>query len=285
MSCLDVQRKIVLRRLIALLFALVANAHAVSAQGNERSTSTNDDDAINADRPGIADGSRVIGRGWLQLETGLQRENRRDADVRTVTTFIPTLLRAGITDQLEIRIEGNTASWSRTTQDVGPATTSSGFAPTSLGLKYQILDSKGERRHSVGTIVRLFPPSGTGDFGSHRYTSDIRLADDWDFASKLSLNSNVGLARLEGDAGEAFNAGLGAITLTILPTPTLNAFVDMGLQSRESVDGPAAVTLDAGITYIIGHNVQLDASAGRGAHGTTPPHPFIAVGLSVRTKR
>jgi hypothetical protein len=273
------------RRSIALLLALVATGHSASAQGKEQTTSANDDDAINADRPGIADGSRVIGSRWIQLETGLQRENRRDADVRTVATFIPILFRAGITDQLELRVESNTATWSRTTQDGSGATTSSGWAPASLGLKYQLFDAKGEHRHSVGTIVRVFPPSGTGEFGSHRYTPDFRLADDWDFASQLSLNTNVGVARLEDDSGEAFNAGLGAITLTFLPTPTLNAFGDMGFQSRESKAGPASIIFDAGITYVIGRNVQLDVSAGRGVHGATPPRPFIAVGLSARTRR
>jgi hypothetical protein len=64
-------------------------------------------DLINADRPGIAGGSTVVGPGTFQIESGIQAEFRRNDDSREHTLFIPTLLRFGIDSHWEVRIEGN----------------------------------------------------------------------------------------------------------------------------------------------------------------------------------
>lgn len=127
---------------------------------------------------------------------------------------------------------------------------------------------------------------GTGDFRAHHVTGDVRLAADWDFSKKpkLSLNPNVGAGRYEDNQGHTFTAGLVAVTLNYLPTSKLNPFIDMGLQAPEEREGNSAVILDTGVAYIVGHNVQLDASIGSGAHGAKPPHPFISLGMSFRSK-
>ena len=39
---------------------------------------------------------------------------------------------------------------------------------------------------------------------------------------------------------------------------------------------------DAGVAYIVGHDIQLDLSVGTGAAGLTPPHPFVSAGISKR---
>ena len=64
-------------------------------------------DFINPDRPGIADGSNVVGRRHFQFELGVQQEFRKDSGVSTRSTFIPTLLRFGIDDRWEAGVEGN----------------------------------------------------------------------------------------------------------------------------------------------------------------------------------
>lgn len=57
------------------------------------------DDTINADRPGLADGSKLVGAGRVQVETGLQREDRSGNGTR-----FRTLLRVGLTDKVEFRV-------------------------------------------------------------------------------------------------------------------------------------------------------------------------------------
>ena len=190
-----------------------------------------DDDYINPDRPGIADGSTTVGRGHFQIETAIQREFRSGGDDRT--SFTPTLLRYGFADKWEVRLEGNGYTWQKQIDPTQGATRSQGFAPTSIGIKYNFVDAVGSKQPSVGAIVRVFPPSGSGDFRSTRTTGDFRLAADWNFAEKWSLNPNVGVGVYQDSANQTYTAGLFAATLNFNPSKVVNFFVDTGVQTPE----------------------------------------------------
>src|SRR5690348_6449277 len=145
--------------LIAAILVVLSTAAALgqspgSHPDSVQQQNATEPDLINADRPGIADGSTVVGPKTFQIETGIQAELRRDGDGREHTLFAPTLLRFGIDSHWEIRIEGNT--YTRVTSFESTSTTGqeSGFAPVSLGFKYHIYDSN---QLSLGTIVRVFP--------------------------------------------------------------------------------------------------------------------------------
>jgi hypothetical protein len=266
----------------SLSHALPATAQPLVPQQQQppKPKDPDDQDQINPDRPGIADGSAVIGAKKIQLESGFQEEFRHQ-DQREHTLFIPALLRIGINSHLEARIEGNTFTRKTEFDDSDMTNHVNGLAPFSFGIKYQIRESDGVAHPSVGVIARVFPAWGSGDFHTHHVTGDLRLAADWEFAPKLSLNPNVGVGVYE-DEGKLFTAGLFATTLSYLPTKKLNPFIDIGIQVPEEKGGKSAVIVDAGVAYIVGRNIQLDVSAGTGAHGNTPPHPFISFGISFR---
>jgi Putative MetA-pathway of phenol degradation len=274
--------------LLALLVSVPASSQTPSAQDDHSTQvqSVPEPDLINPDRPGIADGSTVVGSRTFQIESGIQLEFRRSDDSREHTFFVPSLLRFGIGSHWEARIEGNT--FTRVTSFDSETLTeqSSGFAPTSLGLKYHIYHSNGDHQISLGTIVRIFPEWGSKEFHAQHTTGDIRLAADWNFAPKLklSVNPNIGIARSEDDQGKLFTCGLFAITLNYLPTKKLNPFIDVGIQSPEAVEGRSSAVLDGGLAYTIGHNMEIDASMGTRVHGITGPQPFVAFGLSWRSK-
>src|ERR1700730_1631949 len=189
--------KVVLIAILPVFLLAIPTAAQSSGQPQEQKPSLADNppdaDLINPDRPGIADGSNVIGAKRLQIETGLQEEFRRDGDSREHTIFIPTLIRIGIDNRWEARIEGNTFTRVVTFNRTDGTSQSSGFAPVSFGVKYHIYDFKGTHQTSFGTIVRVFPAWGSEDFRPHHVTGDVRLAVDWDFVErlKLSLNPNV----------------------------------------------------------------------------------------------
>jgi len=268
--------------LLVISYALPAAAQSPASEQSKSAQpkDSENEDLINPDRPGIADGSMVIGAKRLQIETGIQAEYRHQNESSEYTLFFPTLLRIGISDRWEARIEGNTFTWKSDFDDT--TNHASGLAPLSLGFKYHIADSGGASHPSMGAIVRVFPAWGTSDFRTQHVTGDLRLVADWDFAHKLSLNPNVGVGVYEDDQGKVFVAGLFALTLNYLPSKNLNPFIDFGLQVPEEKNGDTSVILDAGVAYIVGRNVQLDVSAGTGVNGQTPPHPFISLGVSLR---
>lgn len=243
-------------------------------------------DLINPDRPGLADGSTVVGSKTFQIESGIQLEFRRSGDSREHTFFVPTLLRFGIGSKWEARIEGNTLTRVTTFDSTNVTDQISGFAPTSIGFKYHIYNSKGDHALSLGTIVRVFPAWGSREFRTQHTTGDIRLAADWNFAPrlKLSVNPNIGVARYEDDQGRLFTAALFATTLNYLPTDKLNPFIDVGVQSPEAGRGQSSAIIDGGVAYIIGRNLAIDASIGTRVHGVTGPQPFLEFGVSWRLK-
>ena len=240
-------------------------------------------DFINPDRPGIADGSNVIGRHRFQVELGVQQEFRKNTGVSTRTTFIPTLLRFGINDRWEARIEGNNFTFLRTSDPVTGVSNTAGLAPFSFGFKYHFQDQPGPRkRPSLGTIFRLFPGFGSGGFGANHTTGDLRLVADWAMSDQWSLNPNIGLGFYEDGNGRTFTTGLSALTLNYNPTPRINPFIDMGFQAPEQRNGRSSLIFDGGIAFLTSRNVQLDLSYGTGALGRTSPHPFWSAGVSAR---
>lgn len=232
-------------------------------------------DLIDADRPGLADTSTIVRKGWLQLETGLQWESRRGE----TSFFIPTLFRIGVHDRAELRLEGNTLT------SVHPDTQSSvsGLAPFSLGFEFSAQEPDGRQQAGVGVIARLVPAWGSGEFRAARVTGDLRLAVDWDFSPGWSLNPNAGVGWYESDEGR-FAAVLAALTLSYAPRPRAELFIDVGIQQPEFEDGTASAIVDGGVAFFLGSKWQFDISTGARAHGETGPRPFIAVGVAVRNR-
>jgi hypothetical protein len=236
---------------------------------------------IDTDRPGIADGSHVIGAGHFQIETGVQQEYRSPSHGDEHTLFVPTLLRFGVNDRWEVRIESNGYSHDRTFIPGVGVSRASGYSPLSGGFKYHFQDAKEEtRRPSLGAIFRVFPPSGSGGFQTEHVTGDLRLAMDWDFAPRWSLNANAGVAVAEDEEG--FVAGLLADTLTYQVTDRFTLFGDVGVQGPESNVGRVSVILDGGAMYLLGKSTQVDFAVGKGTSGRTSPDLFWTVGLSHR---
>jgi hypothetical protein len=254
----------VVRAVLVALTVGVFAGHA-SAQSADR---------ITADRPGLADSANVVGKGAIQLETGGQWETRPGE----TAFFMPTLFRAGLSDRLEARIEGNTIS----TMAVEGARRT-GLAPTSLGAKFALVLAE-PARPGVSVIARVFPASGTNGFETRHLTGDLRLAVDWDMAEHFSLNPNAGFSFSDGEA-ETFATGVFAVTLAYSRHPGLSWFVDTSLQQREIAEGTASIIVDGGVAYIPRQNWQFDFSAGARARGDTPARMFIAVGLAFRTNR
>lgn len=269
----------------SLALALTTLAASAAAQTTPAQPTQASGDAINPDRPGIADGSAVIGRGWFQLEAGLQQDHRSDSGVKERTITMPGLFRMGLTNRFELRVEGNTFTHVTV---IGPGSRSestSDFAPISVGTKLQFQDSDGPTHPSLGVIGRIFPASGTTGVKTTKTTGDVRFAADWDVTPMLSVNPNVGVGRYEADNGETFTTGLFAVTLsTFNAAKTINPFVDISIQTVEGPGAGSAIIVDGGVAYVPSSNVQLDLSGGKGAHGDTPPQWFVAVGLSFRAR-
>jgi hypothetical protein len=209
--------------------------------------------SIVADRPGLADGSTTVGHGVAQLETGVTAEG---GDEKRLT--LPTLLRFGLTDRFELRIESDVVS------DEGD------IAPVSAGFKLRLRDGA----LPLSLIASVQPPSGGGSLRSTEFEGEARLVSDIDLADGLSLTPNIGVTLAEGGGAAAiFAASLEREMGRALP------FVDF---EATVADGDTSMIADAGVAWVVRPDTQLDISAGVNVTGDQYPEWFIAAGYSRR---
>ena len=209
--------------------------------------------SIVADRPGLADGPVTVGRGVFQLESGVTGEGGDDDRLT-----LPTLLRYGLSERLELRVESDVIS------DNGD------IAPLSAGFKLRLRDGD----IPLSLIASVQPPSGTGDLESDGFEGEARLVSDIELAEGLSLTPNVGISLAEGGGAAAiFAASLEREIGKALP------FIDF---ETTIADGDTSMIADAGVAWIVRPDTQLDISIGVDVAGDAYPEWFIAEGYSRR---
>lgn len=212
--------------------------------------------SIVADRPGLADGSTTVPRGVAQLETGVTADG---GDEEHLT--LPTLIRYGITDRLELRVDSDVVGWTSGDSEI---------APVSAGFKLALRGGA----VPLSLIASVQPPSGGGSLRTSAFESEARLVSDIELAEGLSLTPNVGVGVVEGDGA----AAIFAMTLerelgSALP------FVDF---ETTIADGDTSMIADAGVAWVVRPDTQLDISAGFDVLGDEYPEWFIAAGYSRR---
>lgn len=235
-------------RHIAAILVVTTFASAAAAQMQP--------EPINADRPGFANGSTVVGAKVFQVETAVELDHEDGSKVS-----VPTLVRYGLSDFFELRLESDTANFSHDDVDL---------APVALGFKLKLRG--GDIPLSVFASVQ--PPSGEGMARTSDFEGNLRLVSDIDLGSDLTLTPNAGIALREGERPSAIvAASLEKEIGKVVPS------VDFQLVAGP---GKPSLVLDAAIAFLAGNDTQLDITGGVGVTGNEFPDWFLAAGVSRR---
>jgi hypothetical protein len=192
----------------------------------------------------------------MQIETGLTVAREESDDLS-----LPTLLRFGLSDRFELRVESDVA---------GHADGDTELAPIAVGFKLRVKDGA----FPLSILASVQPPSGGGNLQTSDFEGDVRLVSDIDLGHDLTLTPNVGVSLAEGgDTTAAFAMTLERAFGNKLP------FVDFEVQSDSD---ETSLLADAGVAWIVRPDVQLDLSAGVELTGDAYPEWFIAAGFSRR---
>jgi hypothetical protein len=232
-----------------------------------------DDDAINPDRPNVANSSQVVGNRRVQLETGVQWDRQRDPDahVRTLTT--PTLLRIGVADALELRVETDGRTIEHASDPgTGAHTVSAGWADLSAGVKWHVADQQG-MRPSVGVIAEVALPTGSAGLRGSGFRPSVELPVEWDLGHEWSLGVMPGVVR-DGDG----TYGVFAASVGKAFSERLHGFAEV---AAPQIGHGTQTLVDAGVTWLVNKDCQLDAMVVHGLNRQTPGLS-LAFGVSVR---
>jgi hypothetical protein len=240
------------------------------------------DDAISPDRPGFANAPDVVGQGRIQLETSLQWDRQRQDDNHERTVSTPTLLRFGVSDAVELRLETDGRD---IVHDVDPAsgahTTTTGYADTALGFKWKLAEQQGARP-TLALSAEVELPSGSRDLRGRGARPAVYVPMGWDLDHGLSVQFMPGVATENDERGARYRYGFLALTVAQQLSERWQGFVEVAApQIASGAHGGTQAAMDGGFTYRVSKDCQLDASVVRGVNHRTPDLSF-AFGVSVR---
>lgn len=240
------------------------------------------EEAIATDRPDFVESSKVVGKGRIQLETSfaLERDARDGNRDRTYTT--PTLLRLGVSDSLELRLETDGIVRLRR-DDAGVRTSQRGYADASFGLKWHAQDGdEATHRPGIAWLMHVDADTGSRAFRGHGLRPSLRMVAEWELPSGYSVGVMPGVSMERNDIGRRYAAGILAAVVGKTLTERSRGFVELaGQQFASAENGGNLVTLDVGFAYLLTDSVQIDTAVSRGLNNRTPDRGWT-LGLSVR---
>jgi hypothetical protein len=243
-----------------------------------------EDSKISSDRPDFLTGPDVVGKGRFQVELGalVQRDDAGDQRTRTVST--PILLRLGVTESLELRLESEGRTRRRNTNVATQTTTyQTGYADASVGVKWNMQQGdEAKGTPSVGWVVQAELPSGSRAFRGRGARPSIIGAFEWELQNDFAMSVNAGAKYDNHDTEGRFMAAvLGAgVSKGITDRLTMAAEV-VGQDLRSKKYGGNVVIADLAVMYLLTPSLQLDALVGRGLTSDSPKY-FFTLGVSAR---
>jgi hypothetical protein len=270
MNLLPTSTRLHLKAALLLLACSAPLAHAA------------DDDAINPDRPDVANSSQVVGQGRVQLEIGANWDRQRNDEQHVRTLSAPTLLRLGLSETTELRFEtdGRSIEHERDLAS-GARTTSAGWNDISLGAKWRFADGEGVHP-AMALIGKVALPTGSPALRGKGFLPQVALAAEWDLAQDWSLALSPGAGRDLDDNGARYSYGILAASLGKKFTEHVQGFFELAApQIASASHGGSQKQIDVGVSWLLNKNCQIDAMVLHGLNRNTPDLG-LAFGLSVR---
>lgn len=263
-----------LKQLLPVLFLIAAPGLA-------------DDPDLVTDRPDQTESAVSVPPGFVQLEIGAligdDDEGGVSVEFREVGS---TLVRVGLFEGTELRV-GWSGFVEETVKTAGARAKSDGVGDASLGFKTELLDERG-RRPRVAILAATSLPLGDSDVTSDRFDPSARLSFSHTLSDRVGLGYNAGVELATGfdEAGleHTLSSAIYTVALGVGLSDRTGAFFELFGDLPLSAPGGATHSFDAGITYLLRPNLQLDVAVGVGL-SEDAADTFAGVGVSWRWPR
>ena len=271
---------------LSLVFTFIATD--TSAQEDAAQTTDPMQEPLVTDRPDFTESTETVPAGHFQLEAGYTFTYDRERKDRVRDHTAPELLmRIGLVDNFELRIGWDGYSW---TDSQFEGETRGGRRVTredqtqdahdlSLGFKYKLVEQDGWIPH-FGVIGAITVPSGSAGVSSGDVDPEIVLLWAYDITDSFAIAGNVGLAA-PTDNGDRFFQASASLAAAVALSEKVGAYVEYFGFYPNAEHSDAAHSVNAGLTYLINNNFQIDWRVGAGLNEEADDF-FTGVGFAFR---
>ncbi len=177
-------------RPIAAILGIVALALAPGAAAGGES-SPEDPHAVQPERPTVATHAHTVAPGWVEIESGLERDKRADGSVGLAASLQTKI---GLSRHLQL---GLSTPWQH--REAGPGS-GSGPGDVSAGIKWRLLDhSPGLGDFALLPSVKLATGSTARGTGTGTTDATLLLISS-NAVGPVSLDVNAGYTRRSGNS-------------------------------------------------------------------------------------
>lgn len=222
---------------------------------------------IVTDRPDQTESSSTVGGGNLQIESGILVGFAGEGNASVRQVLAPTtLFRYGITKGIELRFVNQFETQKTLFQDKS----TQGISDLEIGTKIQLLQ-KEDVNTEIAFLSHLILPIGATAFTNEKFGVINKLSIAHDLSENMALGYNIGYNYFgtgKGDLTYSVALGVGVndkVGIYVEPYGDLVEFKDL------------VVNFDAGFTYLVNPDLQLDFSFGTSA---TEQMNYVSAGVS-----
>ena len=223
---------------------------------------------IVTDRPDQTESSSTVGKKTLQIESGILFQN---SNANSLQSFIgpSTLLRYGISNGFELRMFLQHEATKIEME--GGNNKFSGFNDIEIGAKFQLY-KKEDVNTEMAFLSHVIIPSANNEVSSNAVGIINKLAISHVVSKVIGVGYNVGFDYVEKQSSWTY-----AVAIGFSLSDALNFYIEPygywdGSDSFES-------NFDAGFTYLLNENFQLDVSYGLGMNNDMY---YVSTGFSWR---
>ena len=241
------------------------------------------EEPLESDRPDFTDSSTTVGFRRLQIESGYTFTHAIAGDPTHDAHDLPELLvRYGVAERLELRVAWDEGMVFDRYLDrhSGRVVTENGSTDVDFGFKYA-LSKQDKWRPQSAIIVSLSAPVGAPGLSSQQVDPFVNYLYSWDLTKKLSLNCSTG-GLWTAESGDHFSRFSQSASVEYELTKKLHVFNEWFAFFRcDASDNRPQHYYDAGLTYLLTPNFQLDWRAGLGLNDASDGF-FTGCGLTIR---
>ncbi len=239
---------------------------------------------ISTDRPDQSESPYLVDKGYFQTEIGgsIEKVDEFDSPIGPFKVFSHSypslLLRYGLSGNVELRFAAEFLQEELSNVEVSDQN-QTGFSPLTIGAKISLFKEKKSMPETSLILSISIPFKENSPFQSDFIGTDFRFVMTNNLSKRFTLSYNIGG---EFGAGAPGATGIYTVSLGALIVNKLGGFVELYgfMPQKFSPDH----RFDAGLTYLILKNVQVDASFGFGISERSPDY-FVGGGVSVRLPR